>query len=104
MAQRYWPTSSDATITSKSIPLCPGPFLLGFVGQIRHQPAFDFRLRHAFALGVAFNLIASDEIDGEVAGFGVGEVKTADAGAGPHGVGFGELDTCGLFDVEERPQ
>ena len=37
-------------------------------------------------------LVVADFADGEVAGFGVGEVEAADRGGGGHGAGFGERD------------
>ncbi len=50
------------------------------VAEIWREPAFDFRARHSFAMGVGFGLIARDAIDGEVLALRMGEIQAADAG------------------------
>ena len=42
------------------------------------EPALDLGDRHPLACGVVLDLVAGDQVDGEVAGLGVGEVEAAD--------------------------
>src|SRR5262249_13094314 len=60
------------------------PFSLRFISQVCPQPAFHFLDRHPLSGGVAFHLIACDEIDREIARLGMAEVETADGRRGPH--------------------
>ena len=55
---------------------------VGIVGEVGRQPALDLGERHPLAGGVALDLVAGDQVDGEVAGLGMGEVEPADRGAG----------------------
>src|SRR5436305_10674496 len=74
--------------------------LLGLVAEIGGEPALDFGERHVLAAGVVGDLLAGDAIDGEVAGLWVREVKAADAGGGPHGVAFRELNAGVFFGLK----
>ena len=53
---------------------------------------------------VVFDLVAGDEVDGEVAGLGMGEVEAADRGAGIHRERLGQDDLGGLLDVQQAPE
>ena len=54
--------------------------------------------------GVVLDLIPGEQVDGEVAGLGVGEVEAADGGGGVHGEALGEPDPGRFLDVEEVPE
>ena len=75
----------------------------GIVVEVGAEPAFDFGDGHALALVVVGDLVAVDLAEGEVARLGVGEVEAADAGAGPHGEGLGDLHAGVGLDVEQAP-
>ncbi len=58
---------------------------------------------HFLAGCVVGDLVAVDLAEREVARFGMREVEAADAGAGPHGEGLGDLHAGVGFDVEQLP-
>ena len=76
---------------------------VGVVVEIGHEPFLGFGDRHSFAAGVVFDLVAFDFSDGEIFGFGVGEIESAHAAAGEHGEAFGEGDAGGVVHIEEFP-
>src|SRR5574340_1269406 len=75
----------------------------GRVTEIRRQPALGGFKVHAFALGVILNLVAVDLADGEVAGFGMREIKPADRRRWPHGEMLGDLYAGAPFDIQNLP-
>ena len=60
--------------------------------------------RHAFAGGVALDLVAGDQIDGEIARLGVGEVEAAHRRRRPHGVALRQADAGRLLDAQQSPE
>ena len=74
---------------------------IGSVAEPRSKPFFDIFDGHAFAGGVVLDLIFLEVVDLEVVGVGMGEVESADGGAGVHGLGLGEFD-AGFFG-RKRP-
>ena len=78
-----------------------GTVLARFVAEVRRQPAFDFGDRHAGSLGVGFDLVARDAVDGEVAAFGMGEIKTADARGRVHREMLGQMDARRRLGFEQ---
>src|SRR5487761_1617399 len=74
------------------------------VVQVWTEPALDFRYIHRFALVIVDDLVAVDFAEDEIARFRVGEVESADAGAGPHGERLGDLHAGVGFYIEQTPE
>ena len=62
------------------------------IRQVRRQPTLDFSNGQVLALSIILDLILGDEINGEIAGFGMAEVETADGGGGVHGEALRQFD------------
>ena len=95
--------NSSVELHSSGIDLCESSLSGGVVIEVGTQPALHFGDGHTFAFGVVGDLVALDFGERKVFRLGMGEVKTADAGAGPHGIGFGDLNAGVGFDVEKTP-
>ena len=74
------------------------------VVQILTEPSLYFAYLHALAFTVIDNLITLNFAEGKITRLRMGEVKTAYTRSGPHSEGFGDLNPCIRFDVEQTPQ
>ena len=56
------------------------------------------------ALGVRLDLLPRDSIDGEIAGFGMSEIKSADTGRRPHRKALGQVHPDRFFGLQQVKQ
>src|SRR4051795_3184799 len=75
----------------------------GIVVEIRTEPPLDFGYTHIFSLAVVEHLIAFQLPQNEIAGLGMREIHSTDAGARPHSEGFRNLHPCFGFDIKKPP-
>src|SRR4051795_11139541 len=78
--------------------------VIWLVAEVGGEPPLRLRHRPALALRVVLDLVVAEPAYHEVLRLRVGEVPTADRGAGPHRHRLRELDPRVLVHVEELPE
>ena len=72
--------------------------------EIWRQPPLGVGEAHALALGPVLDLIVVDFADGEVLGFGVGEIQAAHGTGRPHSAALGQLDAGIILHLKQLPK
>src|SRR5580658_3880840 len=74
------------------------------VVQVLSEPSLDFSYAHSLAFAIVDDLVAVDLAEAEISRFGMGEVESTHARAGPHRKRLGDQHSCIRLHIEQTPK